>query len=419
MSTRRVTVPRLLMLALALVFVFRAGVGWVAGMADSQGRRLSAAGRYESAIPLLDRGAIGQNRVATLWLAGEARLGLYQVELDQDAPAERLDPLLAETFQVETDAISRSPASGWTWASLADVYHQQERERIHSRGLSLGMVEENRWAFVNRPGRIAIGLLRTAIEREPTQYLFYDQLAFVLFDYGLMDEAIEVVRQSATVQPDFGQHEYTRLPTIPAFVLDAFVESSRESLGNAPLIQQFNHLLALGKLELRRGKSVEAERDLRAALERPGTEINYSEARFLLGIALKNQGRHDEAVALFIEAAEEPVFRPASLAARAAIAEQAGDLEQALSLMRQARRLEPRQLDYGLSYARMAVRFEKPEWAEEALRWSIQVHPRDPRPLRQLERLLLDEEKTHEAGEVRRKLDRIEAPPESDDPGDS
>jgi hypothetical protein len=67
----------------------------------------------------------------------------------------------------------------------------------------------------------------------------------------------------------------------------------------------------------------------------------------------------------------------------------------------------------------MASRFGKPAWAEEALRWAVKIAPRDPRPLRQLERHLLDAGKTHEAGEVRTKLDRIEGPPEPADPDES
>lgn len=418
MRSHGITVGRSFAVALVILFLARAVTGWIGGSADSQGRRLAAAGHLESAIPLLERGALGQNRAATRWLAGEARLGLYQTALFDDAPPGRLEELLHDAFRDHTAAISLCPASGWYWASLADVYHQQERRQLFRHGLPLAMVGQQRWAFVGQPGRVAIGLLRMAIEREPTQYLFYDQLAFALLAYGLPEAAVEVVRESARVQPAFGQHEYGRLTPIPEIVLDAFAEASREALGQVPLMRQFGHLLSLGKLELRRGNSRQAEQDLREALALPGTRLNYADANFRLGVALKQQVRHDEAIEAFLLAEIEPIFEPLGLASRAAIAEDREDLEQALSLMRRARRLQPMQMSYAMEYARMAVEFERPDWAEEALAWAVTLSRFDTRPLRALEDVLLDQGKRAEATEVRRQIGRIEdGPPVDPDTG--
>lgn len=402
------------MAALVAVFLARAGVGWVAGFHEIRGRRLSAAGHLEGAIDHLDRGAFGENRPSTLWLAGEVRLGLYQRELSRGASRESLEPILVEAFRAETAATSLSPASGWARASLADVYHQQERQQLYHHGLPLDMVGEDRWAFVGPAGRIAIGLLREAIEREPTQYLFYDQLAFALLDYGLTDAALEVVRESAFVQPDFFQHEYRRLRPLSPAVLDTFAAGSREALGRVPLIQQFGHLLALAKLELQRGNATTAEQDLRAALELSATRLQRADAHYRLGLALRAQLRYDEAIEHLVLSEEEPVFRAAALAVRSTIADERGQLETALSLMRKARRLKPYEIGYALAYARMAVAYGRYDWAEEALWWANKTHSRDARPLRRLEEILLEQGKRQEASKVREELRRLEAPKRDD-----
>ncbi|HXV75834.1 MAG TPA: tetratricopeptide repeat protein [Candidatus Polarisedimenticolaceae bacterium] len=407
MSRARVTPARVVAVLVVAVFLVRAINGLVGGWADSQGRRLAAAGRLADALPLLDRGAIGEDRAATRWLSGEARLGLYQVALYEPETEEGLDELLARAFTDHTEAISLSPASGWYWASLADVYHQHERRQRSPDGLPLEILDQNRWTFVGRPGRVAIGLLRMAIDREPTQYLFHDQLAFALLDYRLIDAAVEVVGESARVQPDFGRHEYRRLSPIPEVVIDAFADASREALGRVPLMRQFGHLLSLGKLELRRGRAGQAEQDLRAALELPGTSLNHADARYRLGLALAAQSRHEEAVEVLREAEVEPIFEPMALAARASIAEQRGELDQALALLRRARRLAPMELGYAMAYARLAIAVDRPDWAEEALDWAVTAHPDDPRPLRALARLLRELGKRHEASEVERRLLRI------------
>jgi tetratricopeptide (TPR) repeat protein len=413
----RATLPLLVAIALVLLYGARAATGWLGGMAYGSGRRMATAGRFEQALPLLERGAIGSERAAMLWLAGEARLGLFQSRQAEGAPDEELDPLLLDAFTNDTEAISLSPASGWYWAALADVYQRIERRERFRHGLPLELVDEGRWAMVGRPGRIAVGALRTAIEREPTQYTFHDQLAFALLDYGLRDEALEAVRESARVHPDYGMHAYVNLRPVPADVLDTFAEASRATLGDAPLLHRVIHLLALGRLELRRGNPRQAEQDVRAALESPGTRLNHAEAHFRLGQALEGQLRFEEAVEAYSESEKHQVFEPYGLVARARIAEGADEPLQALALLRRARRLRPREIGYALEYARIARGSDKLKWAEEALRWAITVRPSDPQPLRLLEETLLEQGEKAEAGRVRRQLDRLTGEtPEPDSP---
>jgi tetratricopeptide (TPR) repeat protein len=403
-------VALVLAVAAALVYGGRAVTGWIDGVAYSKGSRLSAAGRLSAALPLIEMGAIGAARPAMLWLAGEARLGLYQARVAEGAPEEELDELLRGAFSNHTAAIPLSPASGWYWSSLADVYHQRERRLLYRFGRPLDLLGQDRWAFVGRDGRIALGMMRMAIEREPTQFVFYDQMAFALLDYGLRPQGLEMVRDSARVQPNFAMHSYRNLDPLPRDVLDAFAEGARSALGQTPLMPRVTHLLALGRLELRRGNASQAERDLREAIETPGTELNRADVYYRLGQALQMQARYDDAIEAYLRAEDDPIFEPLALRARAGIAEERGDLEHALDLLRQARRLRPGEMDYALTYARYAIEFGRPDWAEEALRWASTKHPEDPRPLRELAGLLREQGDVSGAEALRRQIEHLENP---------
>ena len=302
---------------LLLLYGGRTVTGWIGGVAYSKGSRLATAGRFEQALPNIKKGALGPERAAMLWLAGETQLGRYQARIVEDATEEELDDLLRGAFGDHSQAITLSPASGWYWASLADVYHQRERRFLYRFGLPLDLVGQDRWAFVGRDGRIALGMMRMAIERDPTQYVFFDQIAFALMDYGMREQALAMVRESARVQPHFGMHAYTSLTPLPRDVVDAFAEGARSALGQTPLMPRVIHLLALGRLELRRGNAIQAERDLREAIETPGTRLNRADAWYRLGQALQMQARYDEAIEVFLEAEGDPIFEPLGLAARA------------------------------------------------------------------------------------------------------
>jgi tetratricopeptide (TPR) repeat protein len=258
-----------------------------------------------------------------------------------------------------------------------------------------------------------------AIEREPTQYVFRDQLAFALLAYGLRDQALEVVFESARVQPHFEMHAYTNLRPLPDDVVDAFAEGARSALGQTPLLPRVVHLLALGRLELRRGNARQAEQDLRAALEMPGTALNRADAHFRLGQSLQAQVRYDEAIEVYLEAEENPIFEPLGLFQRARIAEDRDELEQALKMLRRARRLRPANVEYALSYARIAEEFGKPSWAEEALRWARTKHPENPRALRALVELLLRQGDRVGADEIREELERLQGIPPGPPPSAS
>jgi tetratricopeptide (TPR) repeat protein len=406
-------IPALLAVALVLLFGGRALTAWRAGPAWSRGSRLAEAQRYEEALPFLEGAAVGARRSAALWLQGEARMGLWQTRLVAGADPEELDRLLSDAHRDYTEAISMSPASGWYWASLGGLYHQVERLRRSREPFDLSLLRRDPWAGVGRPGRIALGATRIAIEREPTVYTFHDQLALMFLEYGLDGPALEAVRRSARVQPIYELHDYRSLQPPRTDVQDAFAQASRAALGQTPFLRRTVHLLALGRLELRRGRPREAEQDLRAALEAPGHELNRAEGNYLLGLALIELRRYDEAQEALKRSGAQAGFAAAEAAARARVAERLGRGEEALALLRRARRLNPNELAYVLEFARIAREAKEWKMAEEALRWGVSVHPDDPRPWRALLSTSIELGRWSEAERALRELERLEGSTET------
>ena len=149
-----------LLCALSIVLAVRASYGFVGGFSFSEGRRLARIGDYERALPLLDRSAVGELDSEARWLAAEVRLGLWQQRIEDGADAEDVASLLAAAYRDASAALASSPASGWYWMALGNLYHQAERLSLHRQGIPLGLVGQDRWTFVGRPGRIAIGMMR-------------------------------------------------------------------------------------------------------------------------------------------------------------------------------------------------------------------------------------------------------------------
>lgn len=393
--------PILVAAAFVAFYGYQSLAGWVGGLAYSKGRRLAAYGRYEEALPYLQRAPTGLKASPAYWLAGQVRVGLWQYGLAEGRPPEELQQLLTSAFTDYTRAISMSPASGWYWAALGDLYHQRERIRLRKRPVPLESLDGHLWGLVGRPGRVAIGLTRIAVDREPNVYLFRDQLALELWEYRLHDEALDAVRESALVLPVYHFHEYVNMtPATPPEILDAFAEASRAALDSTPFLRRNLHYIALARIAFRRGRPDEAELNLREALALPGEALNRAEAHYLLGRALAEQGRDEEALESFRISEEHPKFRAASLAWQATIEERRGRIEEALHLMRQARRLRPRDAGYGMQYARLARRLEQWDRAESALRRVAKNHPDDPRPLEMLADLQLERGETVRADKV-------------------
>jgi len=114
---------------------------------------------------------------------------------------------------------------------------------------------------------------------------------------------------------------------------------------------------------------------------------------------LVDLGRLDDAEAQLALASRLPVFRPGVAATRARIAMAQERWPEALTQLREARRLQPRELWILLEFARIAEKAESWDQAEEALRWAILVHPENPAPRQALvEMYLAKGEKTSARG---------------------
>lgn len=376
--------------ALSVLFAVRAVYGLVAGLSYSEGRRNARLGQYEQALPLLDRSAVGELSGPARWLAGEVRLGLWQRRIEAGEAPDQVAPLLSAAFVDASAALASSPASGWYWMALGKLYHQAERLAVHRQGVPLTLLAEDRWAFVGHPGRVAIGLMRIALEREPNWYPFHDQLAYVYYDYRLRPETLEAVYASALALPAYELHPYRSLQPPDLEILDAFARGAHDSLGRVPWMRPVRHRIALGRIEVRRGNWKAAEDQLRRALELDGIPLNVAEAHYYLGLSLVGQERYEEGRAALIEAEKQAPMEPSAVFAQADLAERLGRWDLALELWGRVRRLEPHRLDATLRLAEAARLTGNHERAVHNLREAIRKHPDRHEPLVALVRFFLE-----------------------------
>jgi tetratricopeptide (TPR) repeat protein len=372
--------------------------------AHTLGRRAFAEGDHELAARLLPR-AVGDGReAAELWYAAQSTLAVYHARRAVGAPDPEVDVLLGTAYRQFTEAISRSPASGWYWAGLAQVYHERERRSRALEGLPLEAFGDRPLASLGRDGRVALGALRLALGREPTNFVFHDQLALLFFDDRLDALALAAVRDAARVQPLWDQHTLAGLDPSPLGLLDAFAEGARSALGQTPLLHAVDHHIALGRIELARGRYSDALAELDRALESPRPALQEAEARYHRARALERLGRIDEARDDLARANREPVFRRSVLLDLARIDEAQGQPEAALGRLRELRQLDPADLHTLLELARLAARAGRTDEARQALSWAATRHPSSPGPILRLGDLSLSQ---GDLAEAQRALDRL------------
>jgi tetratricopeptide (TPR) repeat protein len=392
---------------IAGVFVARAAIGLPAGWADQRGEAAAVAGRFAEASSLADRAAVGENLTGAMWRSGRSLMRLWR----QLPTAERLagpgDEVLRATAVRYLKGRAATPGSAWFTAGLGDVYKLRERTARELRVVDVGTLSRGPWAVIGDDGRIAIGLTRMAIAREPTNFENWDQLVFFLEENGLHAEALTAMAESARVLPDFVAHPDFVFEELPLDLVEEFWRTSRAvHPEEVPLLSPGRKLVSSGILGRRLGHLAEAEDDLRAALNGPGTMVLHAEASFHLGLVLVDLGRFDDAETMLAQAIRWPAFGPGVATTRARIAMTRERWPEALAQLREARRLQPRELWILLEFARVAQKTESWDQAEEALRWAILVHPESPEPRRQMVELFLDQ---GEKASARRALDEYVA----------
>lgn len=383
---------------LALTFVVRAAFGLTAAGAFLSGQRWVEAGDYPAARAALASARVGMYRPEALWLAGESALGVWDslTATDQAGDPGRL--MLAEAAASFLRGQAASPASAWYTASIAGVYARRERMRRAQAVVDLAELDRGPWALVGDDGRVALGLARMALKREPTRFEFADQLALLLLANGLETEAARAIDVSARILPDFGAHPNLSFEALPRDVVESFWRTSRAlAPGDAPMILRERHLLSLGILGRRLGHLNEAEQDLREALRSPGTELFHAEDAFHLGLVLLDAKRTAEAETMLALAGRQPVFESGVAETRARIAESEGRFDDALVQLREARRLRPSELGVLLDFARVAGKTGDWDAAVEALNWAKVVQPSSPAPERAMAEIYLAQGKVESA----------------------
>jgi tetratricopeptide (TPR) repeat protein len=372
------------------VFLTRAAIGVPAAWAYRRGQSLELGARYAEAGEFLDRGAFGSNRVEALWRAGRSRLELWDSLPTADRAGRHGDEALRAAAERFLAGRAASPGSAWFTSALGEVYARRETMARSRRVFDLEALSSGPWAVLGDDGRIAIGLARTAIAREPNRFELRDQLVLFLEANGLREDALKAMADSARVLPDFMAHADFSYETLPRDLVEMFWTSERAvSPEDAPLLPRGRWLVSSGQLGRRLGHLDEAEQDLRAALQMPGTKVAHAEASFHLGLVLMDRGRFDEAETLLARAAREPVFGPGVAGTRAHIAVLRERWPEALEQLREARRLQPRELWILLEFSRVAQKMKSWDQAEESLRWAMLVHPEDPAPHRALVEMFL------------------------------
>lgn len=307
--------------AIAGMFVARAAIGVPAAWAYARGKEAQTAGLYAEASRLLDQGAAGGNKTEALWLAGQSELQAWARLPEGDRLGTPGEAKLRSAAVRFLRGRTTSPGSAWFTAALGDVYTLRERTARASRAVDLDALARGPWGLVGDDGRIAIGLTRAAIEREPTRFEHRDALVFLLEENGLHADALRAMEESARALPNFGAHPEFIFENLPRDLVETFWKTARAlSPNDAPLLAPTLHLLSSGQLGRRLGHLAEAEQDLRAALELPGTRSDRAEGAFHLGLVLVDLGRLDEAEAMFARASEEPVFGPGAAQMRAVVA---------------------------------------------------------------------------------------------------
>ncbi len=404
-------VPRAIVLPLMALLLglygYRAVIGFPAAWALERGHRLRNSGDYKNASPLLESAAVGFDRTRALLMAGETRHTRWKRQVRRrGAVGADIDSLV---FAADNYLRCQcgAPASRRAWMGLGDVYHALERIGRERRADAPFAPQPDPWTRVGRPGRIAVGMMRGALEAAPNWSRVQDRLAIILWSYGIDDAAREAVRASARALPLYFRHTYRRRPELPSWVAEEFAEASWGALGQVPLFPRTRHLIDLGKLERRNGANERAVVALQEAIGAWSSAVMRAECGFHLGLALLDVGRVEQGLEYLHEAGAHPVFRRSSLRSLSRWAQGAGRDDEALEYLRRLRRDEPRNLEYGLEFAKVAGRLEDWPAALESLKWAKLRHASDPRPYLALAELYIERRELAAANAVVTELEDL------------
>jgi tetratricopeptide (TPR) repeat protein len=359
-------------------FALLAVRGVASGRAFSAGLRDAAAGRYGPAVAELDRGAVGIHRFEARWMAGEVRLGIWDRMDDPAAYGAEGVRTLSEAAREFLASEREVAASGWPLSGLATAYRRVEQVEAAGRPVDLASFGKPPWARIGRAGRIAVGLGRLAVGREPTVSARRDALVETFSRLGLPDEAASALRESARIQPVLEKHHDLDPGRMERTLIEAFHEGAREALGNVPMTRPIEHRLSLGKSAFRLERFEEADAWFREVLDAPAGRLDFAEARFWLGLVSERRGRLEDAGVFFSSVLSIPAFRPAALDRLARLAERRGDWRGVYERLDLLRREQPGRPEFVVRWAAAAIRSGEAARAVEGVRAGLVRSPGDP-----------------------------------------
>jgi tetratricopeptide (TPR) repeat protein len=372
------TMPaRFLAVALAAVSLAYTVRGTYAGLEFSRGMTDAARGEFQSAAYRLERAGLGGNGFEAAWAHGDVLMGVWDRMQVEDANSGSGADVLEKAAQRFLSSEREVAASGWPFQGLGSLYRRVERAEGGGRPFDLSWIGESPWAAVGRRGRIAIGLHRLAVQREPMVSAHHDALIVSLIELGLRQEAKEALRQAARLQPILVQHNGLDPSTIVDDFLEAFHRGAVEALSSVPMTPPQRHLLSLGQTAFRLRRYDEAESWLKKALVAPADRISRAEARVWLAYTAARQGRFDQAGQWFESTLDVPNFRGASLEGLARLANDRGDVEEELRLRDELRKENPGDSGQLVRFADAAVRAGNAPMAVQALRTASLRRPHD------------------------------------------
>lgn len=287
--------------------------------------------------PLDYRGLVGQ--ADTLLQAG------HQTWL---GTAEQIDPV-EQAILLYRQAIQRAPGDPNTWAQMARAYQALAVARRASRLIDLSMLGDPKDTREVEDD-LALAAMTRALELEPSNYIYLDYLAQLRYRQGYED-ALGWYRRGTRVLPRLNAHPYL---ADPASVLDdiaqAAVLGARDALGTRNVVLDSKILEEVSLFHSRRGEYQEAADACVEAIDagHPSPAVQWTRRGLWLDRVGDLQGARDA----HHRSLEVDASRGLSHFGLGKIAEQEGDLDEALVRFQAARKHAPKILRFQLALAR-------------------------------------------------------------------
>lgn len=285
------------------------------------------------------------------------------------------DRMAAEARDLVEGLLREEPHRAYFWSLAAELSQRDAREARRRTVLDLSRLSEDPLENLSAAEWLALGLLRTATEVEPNNYLYRDLLAEALLDAGATDAAKPEIRRALRNLPQNAAHQFLERVPMPDGVLDAAVQGYDDALGQTSFVSRLAILQDLSDFLLRNGQFARAVPYLETAnREAPGDP----NTEYLLGDVLYQMQDYKGAVP-HLKAAMEGfpgLAGPAFLLGSAY--EGLGELEDAATAYRAARLMEPGETRCFYALGQVLEKLGRSEEATRQFVAATSYHPEDP-----------------------------------------